>query len=84
VVRRYALFAALFAGAAGLLLLGWCHLCFVRPLRRVADAAIRLEQGDLKTVVYPERLNEIGTLSQCLDDARRQRIAAAAPVPLLV
>jgi len=83
-VRRYALFAALLVGAAGLLLLGWYHLCFVRPLRRLAEAAIRLEQGDLKTVIYPERLNEIGTLSQCLDDARRQRIPAAAPVPQLV
>lgn len=84
VVRRYALFAALAVGAAGLLLLGWYHLCFVRPLRRLAAAAVNLEQGDLKTVIYPERLNEIGTLSQCLDDARRQRTATTAPVPLLV
>ena len=67
-----------------MLLLGCYQLCFVRPLRRLAEAAIRLEQGDLKTVIYPERLNEIGTLSQCLDDARRQRSPAAAPVPQLV
>ncbi|MFB9613854.1 HAMP domain-containing protein [Kutzneria kofuensis] len=84
VVRRYALFAALAVGAAGLLLLGWYHSCFVRPLRRLADAAARVHQGDLKTVIYPERLNEIGTLSQCLDKVRRQRTATPAPVPLLV
>jgi hypothetical protein len=84
-VRRYVLFAALAAGSAALLLLGWYHLCFVRPLRRLATAALRLAGGDLKTVIYPERLNEIGTLSQCLDTARRQRIATTEPsVPMLV
>jgi len=84
-VRRYVLFAALAAGAAALLLLGWYHLCFVRPLRRLAAAALGLAQGDLKTVIYPERLNEIGTVSQCLDAARRQRTPTTAPsVPMLV
>ena len=84
-VRRYVLFAALAAGAAALLLLGWYHLCFVRPLRRLTTAALGLVQGDLKTVIYPERLNEIGTLSQCLDTARRQRNPTTAPsVPMLV
>ncbi len=84
-VRRYVLFAALAAGAAALLLLGWYHLCFVRPLRRLAVAALDLAQGDLKTVIYPERLNEIGTLSECLDAARRQRTPTTAPsVPMLV
>ena len=84
-IRRYVLFAALAAGSAALLLLGWYHLCFVRPLRRLATAALKLSEGDLKTVIYPERLNEIGTLSQCLDTARRQRTATTAPsVPMLV
>lgn len=85
VVRRYILFAALAAGTAALLLLGWYHLCFARPLRRLASAATRLAQGDLKAVIYPERLNEIGALSECLDAARRQRSATSAPsVPMLV
>jgi hypothetical protein len=84
-VRRYVLFAALAAGAAALLLLGWYHLCFVRPLRRLAVSALELAQGDLKTVIYPERLNEIGSLSECLDAARRQRTPTSAPaVPMLV
>jgi hypothetical protein len=84
VVRRYILAAALAAGTAALLLLGWYHLCFVRPLRRLATAADRLARGDLKTVIYPERLNEIGTITQCLDATRRQRADTTAPVPLLV
>jgi HAMP domain-containing protein len=84
VVRRYTLAAALAAGTAALLLLGWYHLCFVRPLRRLAAAADRLARGDLKTVIYPERLNEIGTITQCLDATRRQRADTTAPVPLLV
>ena len=85
VVRRYFLFAALASGSAALLLLGWYHLCLVRPLRRLAAAAARLVDGDRTTVIYPERLDEIGTLSQCLDAVRRQRTASTAKsVPMLV
>ncbi|MFI9385037.1 HAMP domain-containing protein [Kutzneria sp. NPDC052558] len=84
-VRNLWLFVAMACGALGLALFGWYHWCFVGPLRRLATAAERLADGDLKTVLYPERLNEIGTLAQCLDACRRRRAAPAEqPQPVLV
>ncbi|MFC0542115.1 HAMP domain-containing protein [Kutzneria chonburiensis] len=82
-VRNFWLFAAMAGGAAGLLLLGWYLLCFAGPLRRLAATADRFSGGDLKTVIYPERLNEIGTLAQCLD-ARRRATPVDEPLPALV
>ncbi|WP_211767535.1 HAMP domain-containing protein [Kutzneria sp. CA-103260] len=75
-VRNFWLFAAMAGGAFALALFGWYHWCFVGPLRRLAAAADLLAGGDLRTVIYPERLNEIGTVAQCLDACRRRRAAS--------
>lgn len=84
-VRNFWLFAAMASGALGLVLFGWYHFCFVGPLRRLAAAADLLADGDLQTVIYPERLNEIGTVAQCLDACRRRRATLAdKPQPVLV
>ncbi len=73
-IRRSAWLAALLGGVLGLLSLGWHLLVVVLPLRRVAVAARQLADGDTRTVIYPQRSDEIGTIAGCLEICR-QRLA---------
>lgn len=70
-VRRGAWLASLVAVVTALGLLGWNLLVLVLPLRRVAASADRLAGGDLSTVIYPQRPDEIGTLARCLELCRQ-------------
>ncbi|MBP2326910.1 methyl-accepting chemotaxis protein [Kibdelosporangium banguiense] len=70
-IRRNAWLASLVAAVAALGLLGWHLLVLVLPLRRVAANADRLAEGDISTVIYPQRPDEIGTIARCLELCRQ-------------
>jgi HAMP domain-containing protein len=55
------LFAAYYAGT-------------VRPLRVLAGAADGLADGDLRTVIYPLRHDEVGAVAICLDICRQAAV----------
>jgi HAMP domain-containing protein len=50
---------------------GWILFTVLGPLRRVARAADNLVAGDLKSVIYPQRHDEIGTIASCLEICRQ-------------
>ncbi|WP_091457891.1 HAMP domain-containing protein [Actinokineospora iranica] len=70
-VRRLALFVALVGVLLAVLLFGWHHFVVVRPLRALADQADRLAAGDTAGVLYPQRHDEIGTVTSCLEICRQ-------------
>jgi hypothetical protein len=76
-VRRDALLVALIGVVLALLLFGWHHFVVIRPLRRVAAAADALLDGDTRTVVYPQRQDEIGTIACCLEICRQALVDGA-------
>lgn len=69
--RRYAQLVALIAALVSLFGYGWLLFTVLGPLRRVARAADDLVGGDLKTVIYPQRHDEIGTIASCLEICRQ-------------
>lgn len=95
--RRYAQLVALAAALIALFGYGWLMFSVLGPLRRVARAADQLVRGDLKTVIYPQRHDEIGTIASCLEicrqavtqghdrlgEVRRPRGAATDPTQLM-
>ncbi|MEC3977581.1 HAMP domain-containing protein [Amycolatopsis sp. H20-H5] len=70
-VRDGARVAALLTAVVALMLFGWHLLTVLRPLRRVADAAVGLAEGDTTSVVYPQRQDEIGTIASCVEICRQ-------------
>ncbi|MEV6715299.1 HAMP domain-containing protein [Lentzea sp. NPDC051208] len=69
--RRYAHLLALVAALVTLFGYGWILFTVLGPLRRVARAADNLVAGDLKSVIYPQRHDEIGTIASCLEICRQ-------------
>jgi len=69
--RRYAQLAALVAALVTLFGYGWMLFTVLGPLRRVARAAGNLVGGDLTSVIYPQRHDEIGTIASCLEICRQ-------------
>ncbi|MCX2953993.1 HAMP domain-containing protein [Lentzea sp. NEAU-D7] len=69
--RRHAQLLALIAALATLFGYGWILFTVLGPLRRVARAADGLVAGDLKSVIYPQRHDEIGTIASCLEICRQ-------------
>ncbi|MEU4746370.1 HAMP domain-containing protein, partial [Actinosynnema sp. NPDC023658] len=70
-VRRHAKLVALIAALAALFGYGWLLFSVLGPLRRVARAADRLVRGDLQSVIYPQRHDEVGTIASCLEICRQ-------------
>ncbi|WP_447006787.1 HAMP domain-containing protein [Saccharothrix isguenensis] len=95
--RRHAQLVALIAALVALFGYGWLLFTVLGPLRRVARAADGLVAGDLKSVIYPQRHDEIGTIASCLEicrqavvqgpdrlgEVRRPRGAATDPTQLM-
>ncbi|GGS15748.1 hypothetical protein GCM10010252_63990 [Streptomyces aureoverticillatus] len=52
--------------------LGWLHIVVVRPLRKLADQAEALADGDRKTVLYPVHHDEVGAVTRSLELIRQQ------------
>ncbi|GHC55211.1 HAMP domain-containing protein [Streptomyces flavofungini] len=52
--------------------LGWLHIIVVRPLRKLADQAEALADGDRKTVLYPVHHDEVGAVTRSLELIRQQ------------
>jgi hypothetical protein len=50
---------------------GWLLFAVLGPLRRVARAADALSAGDVRSVIYPQRHDEIGTIASCLEICRQ-------------
>lgn len=69
--RRYAQLLALVASLVTLFGYGWMLFTVLGPLRRVARAANNLVAGDRKSVIYPQRHDEIGTIASCLEICRQ-------------
>lgn len=69
--RRHAHLLALVAALVTLFGYGWILFTVLGPLRRVARAADNLVAGDLKSVIYPQRHDEIGTIASCLEICRQ-------------
>ncbi|GLZ35376.1 hypothetical protein Lesp02_75630 [Lentzea sp. NBRC 105346] len=72
-IRRGAWLAALVAAVVALGMLGWHLLVLVLPLRRLASVADRFAAGDTRTVIYPQRPDEIGTVARCLELHRQAK-----------
>ena len=70
-VRSGARVAALLTAVVALMLFAWHLLVVVRPLRRVGDEARRVAAGDTGAVVYPQRQDEIGTITSCVEICRQ-------------
>ncbi|MEV6235427.1 cache domain-containing protein [Lentzea sp. NPDC051838] len=66
-IRRTAWLAALVSSVVGLVAFGWFLLVLLLPLRRLARSADRLAAGDVSTVIFPQRPDEIGTVARCLE-----------------
>ena len=95
--RRHAQLVALLGALVALFGYGWLLFTVLGPLRRVARAADRLVGGDLQSVIYPQRHDEIGTIASCLEicrqavvqgpdrlgEVRRPRGAATDPTQLM-
>lgn len=71
--------AALLTAVVAILLYGWHFLLVLRPLRRVALAAQAIADGDLTSVGYPQRQDEIGTIASCLELCRRALLGQDVP-----
>lgn len=69
--RRHAQLVALIAALIALFGYGWLTFSALGPLRRVARAADQLVRGDLKSVIYPQRHDEVGTIASCLEICRQ-------------
>ena len=69
--RRHAQLLALIAALVTLFGYGWILFTVLGPLRRVARAADGLAAGDVKSVIYPQRHDEIGTIASCLEICRQ-------------
>nr|WP_324607518.1 HAMP domain-containing protein [Streptomyces sp. NRRL B-1347] len=52
--------------------LGWLHIVVVRPLRKLAEQAEALADGDRKTVLYPVHHDEVGAVTRSLELIRQQ------------
>ncbi|XVS61704.1 HAMP domain-containing protein [Actinosynnema sp. CA-299493] len=70
-VRRYAQLVALIVALVALFGYGWLLFSVLGPLRRVSRAADALVRGDLKSVIYPQRHDEVGTIASCLEICRQ-------------
>ncbi|MEU6155781.1 HAMP domain-containing protein [Actinosynnema sp. NPDC047251] len=95
--RKYAQLVALVAALIALFGYGWLVFSVLGPLRRASHAADRLVRGDLKSVIYPQRHDEVGTIASCLEicrqavtqgpdrlgEVRRPRGAATDPTQLM-
>ncbi|WP_158843914.1 HAMP domain-containing protein [Saccharothrix deserti] len=69
--RRHAQLVALIGALVALFGYGWLLFTVLGPLRRVARAADLLVAGDLRSVIYPQRHDEIGTIASCLEICRQ-------------
>ncbi|MGW1892814.1 HAMP domain-containing protein [Streptomyces sp. NPDC002004] len=52
--------------------LGWLQIVVVRPLRKLADQAEALADGDRKTVLFPHHHDEVGAVTRSLELIRQQ------------
>ncbi|MEU6021172.1 HAMP domain-containing protein [Micromonospora sp. NPDC047134] len=71
----------LMAGAAvGVVLLThvWQLYIFVRPLRRLANVADRMSEGNVELPVPPQRHDDIGAIAMCLEICRQVRHTGSA------
>ncbi|GGO38821.1 HAMP domain-containing protein [Streptomyces lasiicapitis] len=57
--------------------LGWLHIIVVRPLRKLAEQAEALADGDRKTVLYPVHHDEVGAVTRSLELIRQQLPSSA-------
>jgi methyl-accepting chemotaxis protein len=78
-VRGGAQAAALVTAVLALLLCGWHELVVVRPLRRIAVAAELVAAGALSEHVYPQRQDEIGTVTACVEIIRQTLTGGPTP-----
>lgn len=69
--RSYAQLLALITALVTLFGYGWILFTVLGPLRRVARAADGLAAGDVESVIYPQRHDEIGTIASCLEICRQ-------------
>nr|WP_225954964.1 HAMP domain-containing protein [Kibdelosporangium phytohabitans] len=76
-VRRAALVAALIGVILALMLFAWHELVLVRPLRAAAKAADKLAEGDSRSVIFPTRQDQIGTIASCLEFCRQALVDGA-------
>ncbi|WP_157440623.1 HAMP domain-containing protein [Actinokineospora inagensis] len=72
--RRYTQLVALLAALLALFGYGWLLFAVLSPLRRVATAADAIVAGDLDSVIYPQRPDEIGTIASCLEICRQAAV----------
>ncbi|RJQ79912.1 HAMP domain-containing protein [Pseudonocardiaceae bacterium YIM PH 21723] len=70
-VAQHARVIAVVGALLSALMFGWHYFMLIRPLRRVADMAAELDRGDLETVIYPQRQDEVGTIARCLEISRQ-------------
>jgi HAMP domain-containing protein len=78
IAQRWSLLMACAVAAIALLILAWHYFVFVRPLRRLTEAADVISGGDFTTPVTPQRHDEIGAIAVCLEICRQVRHTGSA------
>ncbi|WP_285608486.1 HAMP domain-containing protein [Actinokineospora globicatena] len=73
-IRKHAQMVALLAALIALFGYGWLLFATLGPLRRVARDADQLVGGDLRSVIYPQRHDEVGTIASCLEICRQAAV----------
>ncbi|BCB82077.1 hypothetical protein Pflav_084870 [Phytohabitans flavus] len=77
-LRRASLVLGGAAAFLAVVALGWHYFVLILPLRRLAAAADRMADGDIKTVITPHRPDEIGAIASCLEICRQVRVDGPA------
>ncbi|MCM4079417.1 HAMP domain-containing protein [Paractinoplanes hotanensis] len=76
--RRWALLMVAAVVAVLVVALIWQFFIFVRPLRRLADAADRIGAGDFDEPIIPQRHDDVGAIAMCLEICRQVRHTGSA------
>jgi HAMP domain-containing protein len=71
--QRWTLLVAGAAVGTVLLTYVWQYYIFVRPLRRLANAADKIGNGSFETPIPPQRHDDIGAVAMCLEICRQVR-----------
>ncbi|MBB4966563.1 HAMP domain-containing protein [Saccharothrix violaceirubra] len=69
--RKHAQLAALLVALIALFGHGWLLFTVLLPLHRLARSADAVVDGDVTSVIYPQRHDEVGTMASCLEICRQ-------------
>ncbi|POX48827.1 HAMP domain-containing protein [Streptomyces sp. Ru71] len=83
-VQRRTMLSGLLGLSATVTCLAWLYIVVVRPLRALDVSARALADGDRRTVLYPRRHDEVGSIVRSLEIVRQHLVGpspGAAPAP---